>query len=69
MGCLLLEIDELCECLGIGKNTAYELLNNNEIDAFKIGSVWKIPKASIEEYINRKCNSNKKIEMCEIIKQ
>lgn len=67
MQCLLLEIDQLCECLGIGKNTAYELLNNNEIDAFKIGSVWKIPKKSIDEYIDRKC-ANRKTQMVEIIK-
>lgn len=62
----LVEIDGLCEILGIGKNTAYELLNNNEIDAFKIGTVWKIPKKSIDEFIERKCKERKRT-MCEII--
>lgn len=65
---LVMEIDGLCEILGIGKNTAYQLLNDQEIDAFKVGTVWKIPKKSVEEYINRKCNDRKKI-MCEIIKR
>ena len=65
---LVMEIDGLCEILGIGKNTAYQLLNDQEIDAFKVGTVWKIPKKSVEEYINRKCNDRKKI-MCEIIKK
>lgn len=65
---LVMEIDGLCEILGIGKNTAYQLLNDQEIDAFKVGTVWKIPKKSIEEYINRKCNDRKKT-MCEIIKK
>lgn len=64
---LIMEIDGLCEMLGIGKNTAYQLLNDQEIDAFKVGTVWKIPKKSVEEYIDRKCNERKKI-MCEIIK-
>ena len=64
---LVMEIDGLCEILGIGKNTAYQLLNDQEIDAFKVGTVWKIPKKSVEEYINRKCNDRKKI-MCEIVK-
>lgn len=57
----LLEIDGLCKTLGVGKNTAYELLNNYEIDAFKIGTVWKIPRASVEAYIARKCKERKKV--------
>lgn len=64
---LIMEIDGLCEMLGIGKNTAYQLLNDQEIDAFKVGTVWKIPKKSVEEYIDRKCNERKKV-MCDIIK-
>ena len=64
---LIMEIDGLCEMLGIGKNTAYQLLNDQEIDAFKVGTVWKIPKKSVEEFINRKCNERKKV-MCEIVK-
>ena len=60
------EIEDLCKFLKIGKNTAYELLNNGEIDCFKIGSCWKIPGSSIREYINRKCKERKKI-MCEKI--
>jgi excisionase family DNA binding protein len=65
---LVMEIDGLCEILGIGKNTAYQLLNDQEIDAFKVGTVWKIPKKSVEEYIDRKCNDRKK-SMCEIVKK
>lgn len=64
---LIMEIDGLCEMLGIGKNTAYQLLNDQEIDAFKVGTVWKIPKKSVEEFIERKCNERKKV-MCEITK-
>lgn len=56
---LILEIDGLCEALSIGKNTAYELLNNGEIDCFKIGSCWKIPVSSVQEYIERKCKEKK----------
>ena len=64
---LIMEIDGLCEMLGIGKNTAYQLLNDQEIDAFKVGTVWKIPKKSVEEFIERKCSERKRT-MCEIIK-
>ena len=64
---MIMEIDGLCDLLGIGKNTAYQLLNDGEIDAFKVGTVWKIPKKSVEEFINRKCKERKKV-MCEITK-
>lgn len=60
------EIEDLCRALKIGKNTAYELLNNGEIDCFKIGSCWKIPVESVRSYIQRKCNERKKV-MCEKI--
>ncbi|MBQ6833229.1 MAG: helix-turn-helix domain-containing protein [Lachnospiraceae bacterium] len=48
----IITIDEMCEILNIGKNTAYRLLANQEIAAFKIGRLWKIPKYSVLEYIN-----------------
>lgn len=48
----LLTIDELCETLMIGKNLAYRLLKENKIKAFRIGKKWKIPKASVETFLN-----------------
>jgi len=53
----IMKFDEVMEFLNIGKNTLYRLLNNGEISAFKIGKVWKIPKKSVEEYVNKKVNS------------
>lgn len=63
----VIEIEELCNTLGIGKNTAYSLLTSGEIDAFKIGTVWKIPVKSVEDYIAKKCGEHKQ-QMCKIIK-
>lgn len=51
----VMTIDDLCESLIIGKNAAYELLNNGDIKAFRIGSRWKIPKESVIEYILHSC--------------
>ena len=50
----IMRFEEAMEFLNIGKNTLYTLLNSGEINAFKIGKVWKIPKKSVEEYVNRK---------------
>ena len=48
----ILSLEELCEILAIGKNVAYRLLIGKEIKAFKIGKKWKIPKASIVDFIS-----------------
>lgn len=48
------EIMTFKECqqfLKIGKNTLLDLIHNREIDAFKIGNRWKIPKESVVEFI------------------
>lgn len=52
----LITIDELCELLMIGRTTAYRLLRSKEINAFKIGKVWKILKASVEKYVKERSN-------------
>lgn len=53
----IMKFEEVMEYLNIGKNTLYRLLNNGEINSFKIGKVWKIPKKSVEDYVNKKVNS------------
>lgn len=51
----LITVDELCQMLMIGKNLAYRLLDAGEIRCFKINRIWKIPKSSVSEYIQRQC--------------
>ena len=53
----MINIDELCELLMIGKNTAYSLLKTGQIHAFKIGRIWKIPRNYVSEYIAKQCNT------------
>lgn len=54
----LITIEDLCEILSIGKNTAYRLLKNREISAFRIGRIWKIPRKSVSDYICNKSYHN-----------
>ena len=51
----IITVEELMDALYIGKNTAYKLLNEGTIKAFRIGNTWKIPRAAVEEYIIGKC--------------
>ena len=46
-----MKLEEVMEYLDIGKNSMYKLLGSGELSAFKIGKVWKIPKASVEDYV------------------
>lgn len=49
----LLSISELQEILCIGRNSAYSLLNQGKIPAFRIGRNWKIPKEALIQYIQQ----------------
>jgi len=65
-------IGELCTVLDIGRNTAYDLLNSGEIRAFKMGTTWKIPIVSVDQYLNNQCDKyaksiKEKKEICKII--
>ena len=48
-------IQDLQKILGIGKNTAYKLINNGEIGCIRIGEkqLIRIPPAELEKYIQR----------------
>lgn len=56
----LITIEELCDTLSIGRNAAYQLLNSNQIKAFRIGRVWKISKMAVEDFILTQSNLAKK---------
>lgn len=45
--------------LDIGKNKAYELVKNKEIESFKLGREYKISKIAVINYINSKIGTNK----------
>lgn len=47
----ILTVTEVMELLYIGKNTAYRLLNSGEIQGFRIGRTWKIPRDALTKYI------------------
>ena len=47
----ILSVEELCEILSIGKNTAYRLLKSGEIKSVRIEKIYKIPKKYVKAYI------------------
>ena len=47
----IMDVYDVAEALCIGKNRVYELLGKGILKGFRIGRVWKIPRASVEEFI------------------
>ena len=51
---VLMTPPELAAYLGIGRNLAYQLLNDGTIKGFKIGNQWKVSKQAVDLYIAKK---------------
>ena len=49
----ILTFRECQSVLKVGKNTLLDMIHEKQIDAFRIGNRWKIPKDEIIEYIHR----------------
>ena len=49
---LTLKVEDLMPILGIGRNTAYELVRSRKIRSIKVGRTYRIPKAAVDEYLN-----------------
>ena len=53
----ILTVEEVCDILRIGKNAAYKLINSGKLKCYRINRTWKIPRQSVEEYIDEARNS------------
>ena len=47
----VLTIEDICKILGVGRNLAYKMLQNEEIFARKIRHKYIIPKQSVVNYL------------------
>ena len=50
---LTLRVEDLMPILGIGRNTAYELVPSKQIYSVKVGRQLRIPKQSLIDYLKR----------------
>lgn len=53
----LYTMKELCDYLGIGRNTALSLIHEKRLKAFKAGKHWLIPEEEVESYIKNEIKS------------
>lgn len=48
----ILDIQQMCEILGISTKTGYKLLQGKKIACLKVGRAYRIPKVHILSYLN-----------------
>ncbi len=46
----ILDVEQLCTLLQIGKTTLYKLLKNGNIKSMRVGHTYRIPKLFLFEY-------------------
>ena len=51
---LVLKVEDLMPILGIGRNTAYELVRCGQIRSIRIGRQLRIPRDAVAEFIGGK---------------
>lgn len=49
---LTLRVEELMPILGIGRNTAYELVRSGKIRSVRIGKQLRVPKDALIKYLS-----------------
>lgn len=54
----IVTVTDLMDMLHIGKNKAYELLNNGKIKSIRIGRVHKIPKIYVIQYLKNEAEDH-----------
>ena len=50
---LTLRVEDLMPILGIGRNSAYELVRSGQIRSVKIGRQIRVPKDAVVEYLKQ----------------
>ena len=48
----VVKVKDLQKMLGIGRNTAYELIDTNKIKSIKSGNLILIPKQNVIDFLN-----------------
>ena len=50
----ILTVEEVAEALKVGTSQVYKLVRSGEMNAFKEGKNWRIPKKGIVNYVTKR---------------
>ncbi|MEN6413426.1 MAG: helix-turn-helix domain-containing protein [Veillonellales bacterium] len=48
---LALHVSDAASLLGVSSQKVYQMIHNNELDAYKAGKAWKIPVEALKAYM------------------
>lgn len=51
---LALRVEDLMPILGVGRNTAYDLVRSGQIRSVKVGRQIRVPKDAVTEFLGAK---------------
>lgn len=57
----IMSVQQVRQVLKVGRPAVYHLLSTNQIECFKIGNAYKVPKVSLIDYIQRNCAGGKEV--------
>lgn len=49
----LLSVDDVCEYLGIGRDTIYKWIAVKSLPAYRLGRLWKFKKKEVDKWIEK----------------
>lgn len=52
----LLSVDDICEYLGIGRDTIYKWIESKGLPAYRLGRLWKFKKEEVDEWLKKSCH-------------
>lgn len=55
---MTLSVNEAARELGVGRNTAYDLVRAGHLPHVRIGRVIRIPRLQLQEWLNEQSNRN-----------
>ena len=58
---MTMTVQEMAECLGIGRNMAYELVKNGRVPFLKIGRQIRIPKRAFDAWLANEASADKAV--------
>ncbi|MBW2000485.1 MAG: helix-turn-helix domain-containing protein [Deltaproteobacteria bacterium] len=46
-----LSVDEICQYLGISRDTVYKWIDQKDMPAHRVGRLWKFRKEEVDEWV------------------
>lgn len=59
----VMNINQMCDVLGVSTKTGYQLLQKRDITCLKIGRTYRIPKAHLFTYLKIGCEYSVEVEI------